>query len=252
MMPTYLEELWKKAPFMNTPRVTCGFPTPSWSTFLICPEICSFSCARFGGLFVFTRLWLSTGTHLCALVQSTAWTLSRHDAVCRIYSVVVRSNKKRVYEKQVPRRLSQQPFYMYLGLSCLRAVDFGMTNMAMQYVNYPTMTLMKRARVIFTMLFGVLITRKRYKSLDYVVVVLVMTGLAMFMHADAVFSHVGIVMLVSFFRILRMLSPLFCTPILTTPASTHHTHLFALLTIDYFINVCWCNFQHVTIDHEPV
>jgi hypothetical protein len=113
-----------------------------------------------------------------------------------------------VYEKQVQQSSSRRkqhpgevPFRMYLGLSLLRAVDLGMTNLAMQYINYPAKTLMKSSRVVFTMLFGVVITRKRYKLLDYVVVLLMVTGLAIFMHADAnssaVFHHLGIVMLVS-------------------------------------------------------
>ena len=122
-----------------------------------------------------------------------------------------------VYEKQVPRssrkRTPDVPFRMYLGLSLLRAVDLGMTNLAMQYVNYPAKTLMKSSRVVFTMLFGVVITRKRYRFLDYVVVILMVTGLCIFMHADAnssaVFHHLGIVMLVRlFFTQLRMFTSL--------------------------------------------
>ena len=115
-----------------------------------------------------------------------------------------------VYEKQAQQRSSlrtqqQQrpldvPFRMYLGLSLLRAVDLGMTNMAMQYVNYPAKTLMKSSRVVFTMLFGAVIARRRYRFLDYVVVILMVTGLCIFMHADAnssaVFHHLGIIMLV--------------------------------------------------------
>ena len=120
-----------------------------------------------------------------------------------------------VYDKGVPpppptsssastsRRMvrPEVPFVMYLGLSLLRAVDLGMTNLAMQYVNYPAKTLMKSSRVVFTMLFGVLVAKKRYRALDYVVVVFMVTGLAIFMHADAnssaVFHSLGIVMLVS-------------------------------------------------------
>ena len=98
------------------------------------------------------------------------------------------------------KQLPEVPIIMYLGLSLLRAVDLGMTNMAMQYVNYPAKTLMKSSRVVFTMLFGVLVTRKRYTPLDYLVVVLMVTGLAIFMHADAnssaVFDSLGIFMLV--------------------------------------------------------
>eukprot|EP00542_Grammatophora_oceanica_P012969 CAMPEP_0194029736 /NCGR_PEP_ID=MMETSP0009_2-20130614/3398_1 /TAXON_ID=210454 /ORGANISM="Grammatophora oceanica, Strain CCMP 410" /LENGTH=458 /DNA_ID=CAMNT_0038669503 /DNA_START=303 /DNA_END=1679 /DNA_ORIENTATION=+ len=91
------------------------------------------------------------------------------------------------------------PIYLYIILSVLRAIDLGMTNLAMQYVNYPAKTLMKSSRVVFTMLFGVLVARKRYKLKDYVVVALMVTGLAIFMHADAntsaVFDPLGIIML---------------------------------------------------------
>jgi hypothetical protein len=53
------------------------------------------------------------------------------------------------------------PFLLYLGLSLLRAVDLGMTNMAMQYVNYPAKTLMKSSRVVFTVRTRIGVTGKR-------------------------------------------------------------------------------------------
>lgn len=91
------------------------------------------------------------------------------------------------------------PFAMYFGLSLLRAVDLGMTNTAMQYINYPAKTLMKSSRVVFTMMFGVLIQQKKYPLADYGIVVAMVAGLALFMHADAnssaVFHHIGVVML---------------------------------------------------------
>jgi adenosine 3'-phospho 5'-phosphosulfate transporter B3 len=91
------------------------------------------------------------------------------------------------------------PLAMYFGLSLLRAVDLGMTNTAMQYINYPAKTLMKSSRVVFTMLFGVVIARKSYHVADYGIVVAMVAGLALFMHADAnssaVFHHIGVVML---------------------------------------------------------
>jgi UAA transporter family len=69
----------------------------------------------------------------------------------------------------------------------------------MQYINYPAKTLMKSSRVVFTMIFGVLIQRKVYKSADYAIVLAMVAGLAMFMHADAnssaVFHHMGVIML---------------------------------------------------------
>ena len=91
---------------------------------------------------------------------------------------------------------------LYLGLSLLRAVDLGMTNLAMQYINYPAKTLMKSSRIVFTMIFGVLIAKKVYKVMDYLIVVCMVLGLAIFMHADAnssaVFQPAGVIMLVSY------------------------------------------------------
>ena len=91
------------------------------------------------------------------------------------------------------------PFRLYLGLSLLRAVDLGMTNLAMQYINYPAKTLMKSSRVVFTMIFGVLISKKKYRLIDYFIVICMVFGLAIFMHADAnssaVFQPLGVVML---------------------------------------------------------
>jgi adenosine 3'-phospho 5'-phosphosulfate transporter B3 len=126
-----------------------------------------------------------------AMMQFTGYTL---------WSYLLRTY---VYEKHTSRSARkakpQVPFFMYLGLSLLRAIDLGMTNMAMQYVNYPAKTLMKSSRVVFTMLFGVMVARKRYRPLDYLVVVLMVTGLVIFMHADAnssaVFDSMGIFML---------------------------------------------------------
>jgi len=95
--------------------------------------------------------------------------------------------------------LKSVPLVLYLGLSLLRAVDLAMTNLAMQYINYPAKTLMKSSRVVFTMIFGVLIQRKVYKTVDYAIVLAMVLGLGMFMHADAhssaVFHHMGVIML---------------------------------------------------------
>jgi len=108
-----------------------------------------------------------------------------------------------VYEKEKKQRKENRnlpvPLMLYLGLSLLRAVDLSMTNLAMQYINYPAKTLMKSSRVVFTMLFGVLIARKKYKPVDYAIVLAMVAGLAIFMHADAnssaVFHYMGVIML---------------------------------------------------------
>lgn len=139
-----------------------------------------------------------------AMVQFIGYTLLA--AVLRNY----------VYESQKQKKLQSSssnlnavpsnktlpvPFQLYLGLSLLRAVDLGMTNLAMQHINYPAKTLMKSSRVVFTMIFGVLIAKKVYKVVDYMIVLCMVAGLAIFMHADAnssaVFQPAGVIMLVS-------------------------------------------------------
>ncbi|GKZ00365.1 hypothetical protein MPSEU_000989500 [Mayamaea pseudoterrestris] len=91
------------------------------------------------------------------------------------------------------------PFILYLGLSLLRALDLGMTNLAMQYLNYPAKTLLKSSRVVFTMLFGVILSKKRYVCKDYLIVSTMVLGLALFLHADAnssaIFAPMGVIML---------------------------------------------------------
>lgn len=91
------------------------------------------------------------------------------------------------------------PFKLYLCLSLLRAMDLAMTNLAMQYINYPAKTLMKSSRVVFTMIFGVFITHKKYSLTDYAIVFCMVIGLAIFMHADAtssaIFQPAGVIML---------------------------------------------------------
>lgn len=54
--------------------------------------------------------------------------------------------------------------------------------------------------VVFTMLFGVIVSKKRYGMADFGIVGLMVAGLGMFMHADAhtsaVFQPIGIIMLI--------------------------------------------------------
>jgi hypothetical protein len=130
------------------------------------------------------------------------------------YTVLAGVLRNFVYAAQQKRKLknsnlnlassskgSPVPWQLYLGLSLLRAIDLGMTNLAMQFINYPAKTLMKSSRVVFTMLFGVLIANKVYKIMDYMIVLCMVTGLVIFMHADAnssaVFKPAGVIMLVS-------------------------------------------------------
>jgi hypothetical protein len=119
------------------------------------------------------------------------------------------------------------PFNLYLCISLLRAVDLGMTNLAMQYINYPAKTLLKSSRIVFTMLFGVLIIKKKYKFMDYFVVMCMVYGLAIFMHADAtssaVFQPKGVIMLVRVFLY-------FCFLLLLKGLSWLTSHIYLFLS----------------------
>jgi hypothetical protein len=71
----------------------------------------------------------------------------------------------------------------------------------MKYLNYPAKTLIKSSRVVFTMIMGIVIGRKKYKKSDYAMVAMLVVGLGMFLHADmatnAIFHPLGVLMLVS-------------------------------------------------------
>lgn len=89
----------------------------------------------------------------------------------------------------------------YLALSIIRAIDLGLTNLSMKYLNYPAKTLIKSSRVIFTMMMGICIGRKKYKRSDYAMVTMLVLGLSLFLHAEmhtsAIFHPFGVAMLVS-------------------------------------------------------
>ncbi len=93
------------------------------------------------------------------------------------------------------------PTLSFLVLAILRAADLALTNLSMRYLNYPAKTLIKSSRVIFTMIMGVIIGKKRYNGVDYTMVLMLVCGLSMFVHADmnsnAVFHPLGVLMLVT-------------------------------------------------------
>lgn len=141
-----------------------------------------------------------------AMMQFSGYTLLAYVLRNFVYVKSMRKQKAEmaangIYGQPPPSAssISPVPFALYVGLSLLRAIDLGMTNVAMQYINYPAKTLMKSSRVVFTMLFGVVIARKVYKTVDYIIVMGMVAGLALFMHADAnssaVFDWVGVAML---------------------------------------------------------
>jgi UAA transporter family len=95
--------------------------------------------------------------------------------------------------------VKEVPPQLYLSIALLRALELGLTNLGMQYLNYPAKTLLKSSRIVFTMLFGMFIQRKKYQVIDFLTVFGMVVGLALFLHADsksaAVFHYMGVLML---------------------------------------------------------
>lgn len=91
------------------------------------------------------------------------------------------------------------PFSLSLSLSMLKALDLGLTYLALQYINYPAKTLIKSSRVVFTMFLGIVISGKSYSRREYINVFLLVIGLLIFLKADAkssaVFHPIGVLML---------------------------------------------------------
>ena len=76
------------------------------------------------------------------------------------------------------------PLYMYLWCAGSYLGAMLASNMALQYINYPTQVLGKSCKPIPVMILGVLVARKRYPLVKYMCVLLIVTGVALFMYKD--------------------------------------------------------------------
>lgn len=110
-------------------------------------------------------------------------------------------HKHKDYGISSNQQLPAPPLTVYIALSFVRALDIGLTNGAMKFLNYPAKTLIKSSRVAFTMVTGVIIGKNKYSMMDYFMVTMLVFGLSVFLHADhrsrAVFHPIGVLMLVS-------------------------------------------------------
>lgn len=178
--------------------IVLGFDISNYSQssqFLLCA----------GGVFLFSLLYgylqELIAVHLCDRQLGLFLAVSQFSGYT-FWSYLLRNHveRRKTTSGNNHNRTGKIPLEMYIGVSLLRALDLSMTNLAMQFINYPAKTLMKSSRVCWIMLFGVLIARKRYTIKDYATVVMMALGLCIFMHADArtsaVFQPLGVVMLV--------------------------------------------------------
>jgi hypothetical protein len=127
---------------------------------------------------LFEDIWIPTRTHLWAYLSSTARSPFGCGSLYWIQHVVVYVLRTHVYEKQQKQCLALPfgsltskvplvvPFAMYLGLSLLWLVNLAMTTWWCYTLWRPDCS-------------------KQYRVWDYLVVGIMVTGLAICMHADA-------------------------------------------------------------------
>jgi len=79
--------------------------------------------------------------------------------------------------------------YLYVSIPYIGAMFCS--NLAIQYVNYPTMVLAKSCKPIPVMIMGIFLLQKKYNTLKYLSVSLIILGIALF-SSDEIFSKSGI------------------------------------------------------------
>jgi drug/metabolite transporter (DMT)-like permease len=77
----------------------------------------------------------------------------------------------------------------------------GLSNLSVEYLNYPTQVVFKSAKPVPALFFGVLYHHKRYSPSDFIAVLLMAIGMAAFCMADAAayedFSLYGIMLVIA-------------------------------------------------------
>lgn len=81
-----------------------------------------------------------------------------------------------------PKDSTSKKMYAICSLTYLGAMIAS--NKSLEYINYPTQVLGKSVKPIPVMILGVLLARKRYPAAKYLCVLLIVTGVALFMYKD--------------------------------------------------------------------
>jgi UDP-galactose transporter B1 len=80
--------------------------------------------------------------------------------------------------------VSLQPYRLYPVLAVSYVGAMVASNSALAYIAYPTQVLGKAAKPIPVLLLGVLLGKKRYPPLKYLIVLLIVVGVALFLYRD--------------------------------------------------------------------
>jgi solute carrier family 35 (adenosine 3'-phospho 5'-phosphosulfate transporter), member B3 len=86
-------------------------------------------------------------------------------------------------------RLSSIPWKDYFAVALCISLGRGFTWVGYGTLSYPTVILFKSSKILFVMLTGLVILKKRYTMNEYIAAVLAMSGLYIFSRADVESSH---------------------------------------------------------------
>jgi adenosine 3'-phospho 5'-phosphosulfate transporter B3 len=78
------------------------------------------------------------------------------------------------------------PQRLYFFMGCLLVVSFGMSNMSMLYLTYPTKVILKACKLIPVMLLGLSVQGRGYSSREYASAFALVVGLAFFTLGDKI------------------------------------------------------------------
>lgn len=76
------------------------------------------------------------------------------------------------------------PTILYVITAFLYFLAMVCSNLALQFINYPTQVIAKSCKPITVMIFGVLLGRKSYSFKKYIFVGMVVVGVIMFLHKE--------------------------------------------------------------------
>lgn len=87
-----------------------------------------------------------------------------------------------------PSDVDRTPAYLYIWCSISYVGAMLASNAALQFISYPTQVLGKSVKPIPVMILGVLIAKKRYPLSKYLFVLLIVSGVALFLYKDVSYN----------------------------------------------------------------
>lgn len=99
-----------------------------------------------------------------------------------VFGVTICSSFERSCVRKETKRTAPLTAYPLLTL-CLMSSS-ALSNLSLNYINFPTKVVFRSCKLLPTMLFATCINKRKFSSLEYVSAVLVCTGLILFASAD--------------------------------------------------------------------